>query len=167
MQPAFGSSIDQFVNILWKRFKQRPLLYLQWYLSGKPYYFWSWDIIQGQGDIYVYPVTKSLYQQSWVAAFSRTVMKLLHPVLLVISLIGVPLSYLRFRSIKNNNIQKIPVLLLLSILGYFTLLYMVFPPWPRYSIPLRPALYLWAIWSCHVIAEFISSSGRTHAEGKT
>lgn len=76
MQPEFGSS---FREILWARFKKNPLLYMKWYFLEKPYYLWSWSILQGQGDIYVYPVKTSLYMTSNIACISKVTMKFLHP----------------------------------------------------------------------------------------
>ena len=38
-------------------------------------------------------------------------------------------------------------LLLAATAVYFTVVYSVFAPWPRYSVPLRPELYLLAAWS--------------------
>ena len=98
MQPAFGASFQNFRAILWQRFKQRPLRYIRWYLLEKPYYLWSWDNLQsqrlgyqhpGRGDIYVYPVESSLYMRSIPANLTRLVMKALHPILLILALVGI------------------------------------------------------------------------------
>jgi len=111
MQPAFGTSLRNFRKIFWTRFKERPVRYLSWYLFEKPYYLWSWNNLQsqvggnlgrGRGDVYVYPVKTSLYLTSAGANLSRNIMKHLHPVILVLALVGVFLVFIKYRSRKNN-----------------------------------------------------------------
>jgi len=148
MQPEFGSSLENFAIIFWERFKQRPWRYLSWYLFEKPYYFWSWDILQGQGDVFVYPVKTSLYHKSTLANITRVFMKGLHPLILLLTLAGVLFFfYSRCYPLKNHYIHRDCIVFLFIILVYFTGLYTVFASWSRYSIPLRPELYLFALWS--------------------
>ncbi len=147
MQPAFSSSMGNFVRIFWTRFKERPIRYLSWYFFEKPYYLWSWNILQGQGDVYIYPVTTSLYQVSKAANLTREIMKFIHPAVLIFALLGIPLFIIKLRAGKKDLFAEQAVFLLFIIIVYYTLLYTVFAPWPRYSIPLRPELYLWSLWS--------------------
>ena len=137
-QPEFGESWSKFASVLSERVQERPLRYLSWYLLEKPYYLWSWDILQGKGDIYVYPVAESLYQNAPVAEATRLLMKALHPVVLVLAALGVVLSFWWRRQIS------VATAVVAVTAGYFTLTYAVFAPWPRYSVPLRPELYLLA-----------------------
>ncbi|MFZ5573409.1 MAG: ArnT family glycosyltransferase [Thermodesulfobacteriota bacterium] len=147
-QPEFGSSLDQFLRILWSRAKAEPLRYIRWYLLGKPYYLWSWSIIQGVGDIYIYPVRVSLFQVSLIAGTIRAGMKLLHPLVLVLALLSLPAVYVQWRQAIPGGDRGIDSPLLpLSVCVYVTLLYMIFAPWPRYSIPVRPELYLCCVWT--------------------
>jgi 4-amino-4-deoxy-L-arabinose transferase-like glycosyltransferase len=147
MQPAYGESMDNFVKIFSGRFKERPIRYLSWYLLEKPYYLWSWNILQGQGDVYIYPVISSLYTKSTFADWTRVVMKLLHPFILILALFGTILCLRRYRKTSQRmNLDSTPFFLFTLCL-YYTLLYTVFAPWPRYSIPFRPELYLLALWT--------------------
>lgn len=152
-QPAFGSSFKTFVKILWQRIKQRPFAYLAWYLFQKPYYLWSWNILQGQGDIYVYPVSQSLYSISNIAAISKKTIYLLHPLVLVFAFTGIYLIGSKFFYKNRGSLQvrdKFPMIIFIVFL-YYTLLYTVFAPWPRYSIPLRPIFYLCGLWAMHYL----------------
>lgn len=156
MQPAFRSSLDNFKKIFWTRFKERPGRYLRWYLLEKPYYLWSWNILQGQGDVYVYPVITSLYKSSEIANATRESMKHLHPLILILTIAGIPLLYITYWRGKGAvNIPDTPIILFIICI-YFTLLYTIFAPWPRYSISLRPILYLVALWSLQAGKKFIS-----------
>ena len=147
MQPAFGASIDGFARTLWSRTKENPGHYLRWYLTGKPYYLWSWDIIQGIGDIYINPVKVSLFEVSVLGRMIKGIMKSIHPLILLLALLSLPTVFFRWVKSRNRtgHLCNLPVLPL-SICIYFTALYTIFAPWPRYSVPLRPELYLCAVW---------------------
>jgi 4-amino-4-deoxy-L-arabinose transferase-like glycosyltransferase len=175
MQPAFGASLNNFRKIFWTRFRENPIRYLRWYFIGKPYYLWRWNIIQGEGDVYIYPVKNSLFQRSEIANLTKEVMRCLHPFILVLALGGIPAFYFKYRR-KNislhppsqgkgradspeglkaeQNFSDTPVFLLITVI-YITLIYMVFAPWPRYSIPFRSELYLLAVWVFAEGKEFI------------
>lgn len=164
MQPAFGASFSNFSKIFLARFKERPIRYLSWYLFEKPYYLWSWNTLQsqvggnlgrGRGDVYVYSVKTSLYLTSAGANLSRNIMKYLHPAILVLALVGVLLVFIKYRSRKNNYFFYDWSIFLFFVIIYYTSLYTIFAPWPRYSIPLRPELYLFVLWTINSGIEFI------------
>jgi hypothetical protein len=163
-QPEFSSSIGSFAAIFWERAKDRPLRYLSWYLIEKPYYLWSWNILQGQGDVYVYPVRTSLFYRSAAANAARTVMKALHPLILLVSLAGLVLFVPGVRRFPRIPEERAVAMILFCILIYYTLLYTVFAPWPRYSVPLRPFLYVWALWSSQVLLSISLKRGRDRHE---
>jgi 4-amino-4-deoxy-L-arabinose transferase-like glycosyltransferase len=155
-QPEFGQSLNNFVSVLWERFRQRPVRYLSWYILEKPYYLWSWnnlqshrgiDAPQGKGDVYFFPVKTSLYMTSKLADLSRQIMKYLHPVIMLLAISCIPLVVFNFRKFKSHqDIMDTPILLLAFGI-YYTIIYSIFSPWPRYSVPLRPQLYICATWS--------------------
>jgi hypothetical protein len=161
LQPLFGSSVENFWRVLWPRVKKDPVRYLRWYLTGKPYYLWSWDIIQGAGDIYIVPVEKSLFQVSAAAGGIREIMKFLHPVTLFLALSSIPAIFLGKRSCGNGAPACSLPVLPLTICIYFTLIYMVFAPWPRYGVPLRPELYLCAMWTLTFLKRILGKKWRT------
>jgi hypothetical protein len=160
MQPAFGSTFKNFSKILFKRFQERPVRYLSWYFFEKPYYVWSWNILQGQDDIYVYPVTTSFYHLHPSADLLRIIMKYFHTVLLIATFIGFPIFICENFRKKNSPFSLYFTFIIIS---YYTVMYTVFAPWPRYSVPLRPELYLFALWTfqtltAHAIEKYAKKS---------
>lgn len=150
-QPEFGSSLKVFKKILWQCIKQNTFQYLTWYCFQKPYYLWSWNILQGQGDVYVYPVAQSLYSISKMASNSKKIIHLLHPLVLFFAFAGVVLVTLKSQYKNRDNLldrDKLPIILFIIFI-YYTILYTIFAPWPRYSIPLRPVFYLCGLWTVH------------------
>ena len=161
MQPEFGGSLETFSHILWERVKKEPLRYMKWYLVGKPYYLWSWDIIQGVGDIYINPVKNSFFEISKIAGLSKTTMRFFHPFVMLLAFAGIPFFCHNYRLQKTGDTLHKTALLPLAVCVYFTTIYMVFAPWPRYSVPLRPELYLCAVWSGTALTKFLLSRWRT------
>jgi hypothetical protein len=146
-QPKFGSNFSNFIEIMTDRVKERPFKFFIWYFFQKPYYLWSWHILQGQGDIYVYPVKKSLYTISKLAALKKDLYWIFHPLFFCINIVGT--FFVIFQTIKmkkfNSNENHIFLITLSTIFIYYTLLYTIFAPWPRYSVPLRPVFYLYSL----------------------
>lgn len=147
------SSPAAFVRVLGERVRQRPARYLSWFLLEKPYWGWSWSILQGQGDIYVYAVKTSLYHQSKLAEATRCLLEILHPLVLLLTCAGLPLCLAGALRQRGEALLVQTPLLLAVLVVYYTAVFIVFAPWPRYSIPLRPELYLFAVWSAVVLAK--------------
>ena len=134
-------SISKFSIILYNRIKEQPVKYAKWYFIEKPYLLWSWSILTGQGDIHIYTVRKSLYDKNRLALISYSIMKSVHLWLFFFSLMG-----LFFLFKRNNGENKIEVGILYIILIYVSSVYVVLQSEPRYSIPLRPEMYLCAMF---------------------
>lgn len=147
LQPSFGESIDNFSRILWTRLKEEPGKYLKWYLFGKTRILWSWDIIQGIGDVYIYPVKVYLFEDSKPLHLLKMTMRFFHPILCLLALAGIPLYYVVRRIGANGVFRDSTPSFVFAACIYATFIYTVFAPWPRYSIPFRPELYLCSIWS--------------------
>jgi 4-amino-4-deoxy-L-arabinose transferase-like glycosyltransferase len=169
MQPEFGSSLHSFTKILWTRFKGNPVRYISWYVFEKPYYLWSWNILQGQGDIYIYPVTTSLYLVNNSANLSREMVKFFHPVFLGLSLIGaIFLIFSKKDSIPGRVSAYDFAIFPFIICIYYTVIYTISASWPRYSVPLRPELYLCAIWCINTIVQnFTKNKNSTFIKNPT
>jgi len=142
---ASKKSFSAFAEIFYSRFRENPTKYLTWYLLKKPYLLWSWNIQIGQGDIYIYPTPWSLYSVSRTANMTKQIMRVVHPVILLLMLSGLYMAALKIIR-KETGLIDIPVILFTTVL-YVTVIYVVFQSEPRYSIPLRPELYLVAMWS--------------------
>ena len=97
------------------------------------------------GDIYVYPVETSLYFDSALARASRWISWQLHPLVLLLGATGIALAAFSLR--RRPDVDLLVPALLAGLAVYYTALFTVFTPWPRYGIPLRPELYVLATWS--------------------
>jgi len=127
-QPQFGRSWGRFAAVLGARIGERPLRYASWYLLEKPFWLWGWSIVQGRGDVYVYPVRTSLYETQPVAAATKAVMWLLHVPCLGLLLVAL-------------SRRRVPFAIA-GTLAWLTVVYTLSMPDPRYLTPAKPLLYI-------------------------
>ena len=164
-QPEFGGSLNVFFRVLGDRVREEPMRYLKWYTIGKPYSLWSWSIIQGVGGIYIYPVRESRLHHSRAFGFVYGIMRGIHPILIIAALFCLPLVLFKHpEDLGQTGPDRLPLLPLTACL-YITLMYTLFAPWPRYSIPLRPELYLCALWTIVTVVDHLRGYGQANRIG--
>jgi 4-amino-4-deoxy-L-arabinose transferase-like glycosyltransferase len=142
-------SYKDFASLLSKRIIQNPGHYAKWYLIDKPILLWSWNILIGQGDIYVYPVIVSLYQKSNMALATYSIMKSLHYWLLGCAVLGIFFLFKR-------PIPKVPLFIYIAMI-YVSAVYVVTQAEPRYSIPIRSEMYLCAVFFISKVFGYLKS----------
>ncbi len=139
-----GASLGGVLTTLWERASADPATYLRWYLS-KPFHIFDWGIIQGQGDIFLYPVEDSPYGHKALFVRSRELMLALHPWLVYLAYLGALLVWLP-RSILRLPAQGVVAARLVSLFYIYNMLaHIAVIPLPRYGIPLRPFTYILAL----------------------
>ena len=135
-----------------RRFKEEPLRHLKWYILDKPRVFWSWNIVQGMGDAFIYPVVTTPYAYLPHFKMSHHLMRWLHWPLVIFGLLGCVVAWLPRNLTGLNRTSAFIAQALSMLLIYYTLIHIIVAPFPRYSIPLRPFLYgaamlpLLALW---------------------
>ncbi|CAB1061327.1 hypothetical protein D1BOALGB6SA_6100 [Olavius sp. associated proteobacterium Delta 1] len=127
---------------IFRRFSSEPLKYLYWYTIGKPTMFFSWDMIVGMGDIFIYPVSTSPYHHhNGFFGLTHQLMKSLHGLLTVIALATSIFIWFPGTSRLLAKEGLIVARFISLIMIYFILVHIVGTPLPRYSVPLRPFIY--------------------------
>jgi len=140
-QAAAQGSISSFLSVLFERIKHNPTDYAKWYFIEKPINLWSWSIFIGQGDIYVYDVAYSLYDRSRLALASYSIMKSLHWWLFMFAMLGLFFIF-RTRLDYKNTVA----ITIYTTTIYISAVYVLLQADSRYSIPLRPEMYLCAMF---------------------
>ena len=125
---------------------------LYWYGVGKAVQLWQWDILTGQGDIYLYEVLYSLYNISPPALASYTLMHSLHPWILTSALLGAILLVSGRSSLPDATVPVLTYAVLISV----SAVYVLTQAEPRYSIPLRPELYLAAVFFIWQVTDYLA-----------
>lgn len=139
--PDISESNASVLYEIINRFQNEPLKYLNWYLFQKPIFFWSWNNIPGDGDVFVYPVARTPYWEDDIFKISHRFMGILHQPMVFLGWLGCILVWLptakKYLTLAGLSVVRYFALILI----YFTLMHMVGAPFPRYSVPLRPFLY--------------------------
>ncbi len=161
-----GKSRQSVLAEIAARFDSEPVRYFKWYLLEKPYYLWSWNIIQGMGDSFVYPVTTSPYFSPGLFRVTHTIAKALHWPSVLLAVLFSVLVWLpttrRHLPVSGVLVAQVTA----GLLVYVTLLHMVGAPFPRYSVPFRPELYLAAFGGVYLLGVHIRiwMRARDHAQ---
>lgn len=132
-----------------QNFAANPLQYSAWFFIGKPIFLLSWNMIDGIGDIFLYPVLSSPYFYNPVFQITRSIVFGLHGLLSIIAVFGLFFTLTIPKSSAANDkfmfAAKISALLVL----YFFLIHIIGAPYPRYGIPLRPFIYGFGLLFIH------------------
>lgn len=151
VKPELGSVLKE----LKRRFASEPARHLQWYLVGKPAMLFSWKMVVGAGETFIYPVLSSPYMDSPFFKLTRAAMKFLHAPLMVLGVLGSLLIWVPNWLPKSPG-NRIFLLRALSLLVlYFMAIHTLSFPLPRYSIPIRPVMYCLAIFTIFHSAQMI------------
>ncbi|MCV6637640.1 glycosyltransferase family 39 protein [Candidatus Albibeggiatoa sp. nov. NOAA] len=144
VQDAVISS-QTVLDELYRRIQANPWIYLEWYSIGKLQTVFSWSILAGMGDVFIYPIVKTPYATSSFFQLTHMFIYTLHNSFVMLSLIATVFAWLPLakRVIPTAFLFTFRLLSLLMI--YFMILHMIGAPFPRYSIPMRPVIYGLAI----------------------
>lgn len=152
-----GRCLSSVLGEIRRRFEEAPLRHLYWYVVGKPVTLLSWSIVAGMGDVFIYPTKASPYFTNPVYIWTHYLMFILHWPLVILALIGTfGLAFSRRARSPESGGLLWPLLALTLI--YFLLLHIVGAPFPRYGIPLRPILYLLAVWTMTLAWHWIKNT---------
>jgi hypothetical protein len=122
---------------------------------------WDWNILTGQGDIYVYPVEYSLYDASRPALLSYAIMRAAHYWLFGFAVFG--LFFVCRQAQKTDPAATVPLFLYIALV-YISSVYVVAQAEPRYSVPLRPEMYLCAVYCLSEIVRYFRARKLRYAE---
>ena len=128
-----------------RRFREEPERHLQWYLVGKPLMLWSWNIVQGMGDSFIYPVKSTPYASNKAFQLSHQLMRWLHVPITMLAFTGILLIFLpgcrQVMDIRKLRSLQLLATTLLLLTGF----HMIGTPFPRYALPAYPLLYVMAV----------------------
>lgn len=145
-------------------FRESPIEHLRWYLIGKPFTLWSWNNIEGPGDVFVYPVESTPYRYLPQFKVTHMFMHSIHWVLVILMVGGILIAWFppRLSRLSANAVfvtRAVSILLLyhlfIMIVGY---------PIPRYAIPLRPFLHIMSMLPLALAIKWFMEMRFTHPE---
>ena len=122
-------------------FREAPMAYLKWNLGGKLFYIWHFDNSYN-GDVYIYPMTRTGFQENPVLGLLHGTMRALHWPLFGLAAAApiVLLARARRRWNARDRSLLVPTLGFVYFIGVIAIVSWL----PRYSIPARPFSYILA-----------------------
>lgn len=150
-----SSGLKATLSIIWDRANKNLLEYITWYTFGKQIYMWGWSIVNGAGDIFIYPIIKSPYLYLPDMMSSRALHYFTHPFWVISGLAGA-VSF-SFASLRGKAFQHQPLLVTMCslLIVYLALIAAVTAPFPRYSIPVKWILFYLSIYSLQIIGVWL------------
>ncbi|HYA43380.1 MAG TPA: glycosyltransferase family 39 protein [Syntrophobacteraceae bacterium] len=141
-----SKSIGSALSEIARRFHDEPIRHIIWFLVGKPLVLWSWDVVEGIRDAFVYPVSTSPYFSSLLFRSTHLLMHVLHGPLVLLAFAASLTAFfpLSRSTLPPESIATVRLIALLLL--YFTVLHMIGAPDPRYTIPLRPVFHGMALF---------------------
>ncbi|MDA3886892.1 MAG: hypothetical protein PF638_14990 [Candidatus Delongbacteria bacterium] len=130
----YYNGIGTTFRLIWQRASEQPLKYISWYVIGKQFFLWQWNILSGVGDIFIYPIKESPFLYQADLQFWHAIHKFLN---IPIMLIGIVYSYY---IIIIGFVKKMPVdisYVIASLIVYASLFHVIVAPFPRYGIPFK------------------------------
>ncbi len=138
-------TVGDVLQLLRSKVAKDPATYVHWYLIGKPITFFDKHLVNGDGDLFIYPVNTSPYHTNDFFFLTYQIMQFLHWGFIVAGLVTALLVWLPgfelYMSTQATNLGRFISIILL----YFLMLHIAANPLPRYSIPLRPEIYLMSL----------------------
>jgi hypothetical protein len=140
------SSWPNILQDLWRKFANRPLPMLQWYLFGKLAYFFHWSPPDGWVDMFTYPVLRSPWLTVPVFVVITSVMRGLYAPLIVFGVLGTCVAFLP-RTRRLFGPAKADGIRFVAFLHLFAMgVHVLGAPFARYSVPFRPITFLLALF---------------------
>jgi 4-amino-4-deoxy-L-arabinose transferase-like glycosyltransferase len=152
---AQATSATAVLSELLQRATAEPLRYLHWYLIGKPISLLSWTLVDGIGDIYVYPIYTSPYLDRPFFQVTRLVMYFLHAPLSIAATLGGAIALIKPELLGLTRALRLPAVLIGLLLVYFFAIHIIGAPFQRYGIPLRPFVYGFGLFTLATLAQQI------------
>jgi hypothetical protein len=143
--PEFNNmkhSVAHTINILSNRIADDPVKYITWYLIKKPIGYWGWELVQGTGGPFIYPIKKSLYDKSILAKTSLNIMRYVHYILVFLMFAGFLYTIVCIATKRDIYMYETTFLIIFLILAYTTSVHSVLASVPRYSIPFQYFFYI-------------------------
>jgi 4-amino-4-deoxy-L-arabinose transferase-like glycosyltransferase len=152
-----STDLNSVLQEIKNRFREDPVKHLKWFLLKKPALFWSWDTVQGHGDVFIYDVSHTPFFEKKTFLWTHQFMRIIHGPLVVMSLLGSLLVWIVPQPSRINENIIFIVRFVGALLLYYTILHMIGVPFPRYSVPLRPFQYGMALFFLYTFYKVVKT----------
>ncbi|MBI3441569.1 MAG: glycosyltransferase family 39 protein [Proteobacteria bacterium] len=151
--PDFKETSKDLASVLTeltRAFRETPAKELRWYLMGKPIMLYSWDLTEAysvhqRGDVFTYPVLSTPYHYLPHFRMTHGFMYATHWVWVILMLGGIVIAWLPRERLGLSEKSVFVARFISLLLLYHTAVMVAGVPISRYSIPMRPFMYIMSI----------------------
>jgi 4-amino-4-deoxy-L-arabinose transferase-like glycosyltransferase len=129
------------------KFRESPTAQLRWYMLDKPITLWSWNMIPGTGDVFVYPMVSSPYYHLPHFQVSHVLMRTTHWFFVVLMAVGIIIAWLPAAWSRLSRETVVVARVISVLLLYHAGIMMIGFPLPRYAVPMYPFLYAMSMFT--------------------
>jgi hypothetical protein len=162
--PFGGSSHDPSFHVLQKslvstleavvqKITLDPFGMMKWYFIEKPIYLFQWGDIDGIGDIFVYPLVRTPFNDRIAFETVHLIFERSHIVILTLAFLGCIAPWIpavtKIISSKTQTVLRMASLMLIFL--YF--IHLPFFSTARHAVPLYPTIFLLAVSAVYIAWE--------------
>lgn len=164
--PAAQASLSAAVREVEHKFVEQPGRMLLWYVIKKPFYVFKWTLPDGWGDIFTYPIVRSPWLSNPGFILLASVMRGLHWPLVLLGMLGSVLVFTPAIKLAVRERWRDSMRWLAAVQIFMIVVHVAGAPYPRYSVPFRPLLFILAMFSVAVVVRWLQSlrQDALHAE---
>ncbi len=163
---VLSGNVPRILDEIGNRFQQQPGKHLHWYFLGKPAFLYSWDIVAGFADIFVYKVKKTPYSENKLFDSTNLISYYVHGPMVALAFLGVFFVWLPSFWPSMSSPQRHLFQFSSLFIIYFTGFHVIGAPFPRYGIPVRPFVYMQAFFVLGGIYEHVRETIKNARSGR-
>jgi 4-amino-4-deoxy-L-arabinose transferase-like glycosyltransferase len=141
---AYASSPRAELADITSRLTSEPGKFLLWYAS-KPSKLWTWSIVQGYGDVYVYPMVVAPFDEQVLLRVIASLCHGLNGVMMWAALGGV--IVFAFKRRRSDGLSYCAGTIVLALFLFITVVHTLLTPDARYAVPFRPFEIILAVFA--------------------
>jgi hypothetical protein len=151
------SSLRAALGDVGQKFVEHPWRMLRWYLIEKPFYLFKWTLPDGWGDMFTYPILRSPWLSNPAFILLTSIVRGLHWPLVLLGMMGAVLAFTPAMKMAVGEKWRDSVRWLATVQVFMIAVHVAGSPFPRYSVPFRPLLFILAMFSVVVVVRWVLS----------
>ena len=159
---AAMSSLSDSLALIGKRIAADPFGSAYWYFLGKPQYLWQFSNIDGVGDVFIYPVVRTPFQDNGVFMATHDLMQALQWPIVILGALGALLAWAPRTAALLPDRGRFVLRAAVLLPVFMTVATIPLNAPGRFAVPVYPTLFIAAATTLAVAARAFASFRKGH-----